>query len=79
MAQLGVLPLELLDLGSLLTGQPSPLPGVDLRAAHPLTQRLGATDPELGRDRTDRRSLRRILAPCTSATIRTARSRSSCG
>lgn len=46
--------------------------------AHPLVQRLGRADPELRRDRGDRRPLRRVT-PFDSATRRTARCRSSAG
>src|SRR6185312_620777 len=52
--QFGVLTLEPADLRGLLATGSRPGAGVDLRLAHPFTQRLGRPDPELSRDRPDR-------------------------
>ena len=77
-AQLGVLPLQPPDLGMLLTGQTGPCPGVHLGLADPLTQRLRRPDASFS-------ATAQIAGQSegypgrTSATIRTARSRSSGG
>src|ERR671936_889270 len=60
-AQLGVLLLQRLDFGAFLAADPRPLTGVHLHAAHPLAQRLGASDAQLRRHRRHRRPLRWIL------------------
>src|SRR5262245_54859680 len=62
-AQLGVLPLQPPDLRVLLARQARPRPGVHLRLADPLTQRLRRPDAQLLRHRTNRRPVRRVLRP----------------
>ena len=61
--QLPHLGTELAQLSGLLAGHARPRPAVDRGLADALAQRLGRSDPELGRDRLDRRPVRRVLQP----------------
>ncbi len=60
--QLSVLTTQPFDLRGLLAGDPRPVPAIDLRLTDPLAYRLSRR-AQLGRHRTDRRPLRRIVLP----------------
>ena len=61
--QLGVLPLQLLDLGLRVGRDTRPVAGIDLSPANPRPDRLRRTDTEHPRHRRHRGILARIIGP----------------